>query len=340
MTYLDGASRPPAQARQRAVVVTSRSFGSGSRDVEAELREASVTVLRCGPGHDLAELREPLSHAVAWIAGTGPINRAHLELAPGLMVIARYGVGVDGIDIDAANERGVLVTNTPGANADSVADYALALLLAATRHIVDGDRAARAGDFSARQGREISALTIGIIGFGRIGRALAARLVGGFGARVLVHDPYVGDDAIVASQCTPRSLRELVEEVDAISLHLPGGGAPLVDGELLSHVRRGAILINTARADLLDEAAVAVALENGTLVAVAADVLSGEHGAASPLMQAPNVLATPHLAAQTVQSVDRMGSMATSEVLRVLRGESPIHRVPGLEPAAPLQEKQ
>lgn len=340
MTSLDGASRIPVQAAQRAVVVTSRSFGTGSLDVEAELEEAGLAVLRCGPRHDLDELREPLSHAVAWIAGTGPISRAHIALAPRLAVIARYGVGVDSIDIDAATEHGVCVTNTPGANADSVADYALALLLAAARHIVDGDCAMRAGDFSTRPGREISALTIGIIGFGRIGRAVAARIVGGFGARVLVHDPYVDADAIIASQCTPRSLHELASEADAISLHLPGGGAPLVDSRLLSRLRRGTILINTARADLLDEAAVGAALANGTLHAVAADVLGDEHGAPSPLLRSPNVIATPHLAAQTVQAVDRMGSMATSEVLRVLRGEPPVHPVPDFAPAVPLQENQ
>lgn len=314
-------------------MVTSRSFDSGEVDAAAPLCARGLEVLRSDPSHEPSQLRPALKRAVAWIAGTGSIRGEHLDLAPSLRVIARYGVGVDTVDLEEAARRGIVVTNTPGANSDSVADYALALLIAAIRHVVDGDRAARSGDRSGRPGREISALTIGIIGFGRVGRGLARRLVGGFGARVLVHDPYVEDDAIRAAGCQPGSLLNVVSQVDALSLHLPGGGLPLVGPELLTRVRRGMVLVNTARGDLLDEDAVAAALDDGTLSAVAVDVLNAEHGAGSVLLKAQNVVVTPHLAAQTVEAVDRMGTMAVAEILRVLDGEAPLY------PATRLREE-
>jgi D-3-phosphoglycerate dehydrogenase len=317
------------------VLVTSRSFGSGHADPEAALAERGLEVRRGDHRHDVQALREDLSTAVGWIAGTAPIDTTHLDLAPDLRVIARYGVGVDAVDLQAAAAHGVTVTNTPGANAESVADHALALMLAAARHLVAGDRSARAGDWSARPGRELSALTVGIVGFGRIGQALARRLVGGFGARVLAYDPYMKAEAVHAAGCLPCDLSSLVQKADVVSLHVPGGGRPLVDAELLAALRPGAILVNTARGDLLDEAAVAAALVDGRLGALAVDVLSAEPADASPLLRAPNVIVTPHLAAQTAEAVDRMGTMAADEVLRVLSGELPLHPVsPPLTPEA------
>src|ERR1700749_2849398 len=165
------------------VLVTSRSFSTGTQDLVERLRAA---------GHDLAALDEPLGRAVGWIAGTGPVTAEHLRRAPQLRVVARYGVGVDAVDLVAAAARGVVVTNTPGANSDAVADHALALLLARLRDVPCGDRRVRRGDWSARRGRELGSLTVGVLGFGRIGRGVARRLAG-FGATVLAHDPFLDD---------------------------------------------------------------------------------------------------------------------------------------------------
>jgi D-3-phosphoglycerate dehydrogenase / 2-oxoglutarate reductase len=309
------------------VLITSRSFGSGSPEPERALRSAGLEPVRADPRHELALLREPLGRATAWIAGVGPISADHLALAPGLRVIARYGVGTDSVDLDAARARDVVVTNTPGSNSEAVADHTLALLFGALRHVVAGDRAVRAGDWSARPGRELGELTVGLVGFGRVGRAVARRLVGGFGTRVLAHDPFVDPEEVRAAGCEPVTLEELADRCDVLSLHRAGGGEPVVNERLLARARRGAILVNTARGDLVDEPAVAAALELGTLSAAALDVLAGDDGAESPLLGAPNVVVTPHIGAQTREAVDRTGEMAVDGVLRVLAGDEPEHRV-------------
>jgi D-3-phosphoglycerate dehydrogenase len=321
------APRGDLAALTGTVLVTSRSFGSGHADPAAALAARGLEIRRGDHGHDVEALAAELATAVGWIAGTGPIDARHLDLAPNLRVIARYGVGVEAVDLAAAAAHSVTVTNTPGANAESVADHALALMLAAARHLVTGDRSARAGDWSARPGRELSALTIGIVGFGRIGQALAHRLVHGFGARVLVHDPYIKPEAVHAAGAKPCGLAALAQQADVLSLHVPGGGQPLIDAELLATMRPGAILVNTARGDLLDEAAVAAALTEGRLGALAVDVLGTEPAADSPVLDAPNVIVTPHLAAQTAEAVDRMGTMAADEVLRILSGDPPLNPV-------------
>jgi D-3-phosphoglycerate dehydrogenase / 2-oxoglutarate reductase len=308
------------------VLVTSRSFGSGHQDTAEPLVRRGLRVVRASPKHGLDDLRPELERAVGWIAGTGPITADHLDAAPRLRAIARYGVGVDAVDVDAAAAHGVVVTNTPGANAQSVADHAVALMLAALRHVVAGDGAARAGDWSARPGRELGALTVGLVGFGRIGRAVARRLTGGFGSRVLVHDPFVADEAIQAEGCTSAA-REDLAAADVLSLHAPGGDEPIVGPALLARLQPHAIVVNTARGDLLDEAAVAAALQEGRLGAAALDVLAAEPAADSPLLRAPNVIVTPHVAAQTAEAIDRMGAMAVEDLLRVLDGLAPAHPV-------------
>jgi D-3-phosphoglycerate dehydrogenase len=312
-----------------SVLVTSRSFSSGSRDLLAELAAAGLDVVRGPATHDPEALRGPLASAVAWIAGTGPVTAAHLAAAPRLRIVARYGVGVDAVDLSAAATRGVVVTNTPGANSDAVADHAVALLLAALRGVAAGDRRVRAGDWSVRRGRELGSLTVGVAGFGRIGRGVARRLAG-FGTAVAAYDPFVAPDAVRSLGAEPMALEDMAAGCYAVSLHAPGGRR-LVDAAWLRRARPGLVVVNTARADLVDEDAVAEALRAGRLGAYAADTLATEGtAAASPLLAedlADRVLITPHIAAQTVEAVDRMSSAATAEVLAVLSGADPAHPV-------------
>jgi phosphoglycerate dehydrogenase-like enzyme len=264
-----------------------------------------------------------LSAAVAWIAGTAPVSADHLERAPNLRVVVRYGTGTEAVDVNAAEARGILVANTPGANAAAVADLTVGLILSVLRHVVDGDRAVRAGKWPALRGRELGALTVGIVGFGQIGRAVAQRLRGGFGSRLVVCDPFVDANDICAAGAEFGGLDDVLAAADVLTLHAPGGGPALVDSAALKRIRKGAIIVNTARAELLDEDAVAAALVADYLGGVAVDVSS----AGSPLLTAPRVVVTPHLGAQTVEAVDRMGMWAAEEVVRVLRGEPPLHRV-------------
>jgi D-3-phosphoglycerate dehydrogenase / 2-oxoglutarate reductase len=319
----------PESARLDVVLVTPWSFGSGDADPEAELRAAGLDVVRGEPDHDLAALAEPLGRAVAWIASASPVRAEHLDAAPRLRVIARFGTGTDAVDLAAAAARGIVVARTPGANAESVADHAVGLMLAALRHLVAADRAVRAGEWRPpARGRELGALTVGIVGYGAVGRAVARRVRAGFGSRVLAHDPFL----TAADGAQLVGLEDLLAAADVISLHLPASDAPLVDATLLARVRPGAVLVNTARGSLLDEDAVADALRSGRLGAVAVDVLADEPATDSPLLAAPNVTVTPHLAALTTQAIDRMGMESVAEVLRVLRGQPVLNPVKETSP--------
>jgi D-3-phosphoglycerate dehydrogenase len=308
------------------VLVTSRSFSSGSRDIVEELARDGITVLTGPPDHDLATLAPLLADTDGWIAGTGPVTDAHFALAPRLRIVARYGVGVDAVDLAAAGRRGIVVTNTPGANSGAVADHALALILSALRGVAAGDRRVRAGSWTVRRSRELGGLTVGVIGFGRIGRGVAERLRG-FGCRVLASDPFLPAAAILAAGAEPVTPADLAARSDVITLHAPGDQL-IVDAGWLGTVRAGVILINTARADLVDENALSQALRDGRVGSYAADTLSTESKGsdASPLLAddlADRVTLTPHSAAQTVEAVDRMGAGAAEAVRAVLHDRDP-----------------
>ena len=318
------------------VLVSSRSFSSGDLDAAGELTAAGCQVVTGPADHDLDALVPLLASASAWIAGTGPVTAAHLDAAPRLRLVARYGVGVDAVDLAAAAERRVMVTNTPGANTDAVADHTLALMLAALRDVTLGDRGVRAGDWSVRRTRQLGQLTVGIVGLGRIGRAVATRLRG-FGATLLGYDPWIPDHAFVDAGVDAVGMIELARRSDVITLHLPGHEV-VVDGAFLSRTKPDLILVNTARAKLVDEAALAAALRKGRLRTYASDVLQSEAGSsASPLLAddlVDRTLFTPHAGAQTVGAVDRMGRGAVDAVLALVDGAPPGNLVPVPELAA------
>lgn len=315
----DPVTGDPASAL--TVLVTSRSFSTGNRDLVEELAADGIAVITGPANHDLDTIAPLLGRADGWIAGTGPVTDAHLALAPRLRVLARYGVGVDAVDLAAAERRGIVVTNTPGANSGAVADHALALILAALRGVTAGDRRVRAGRWTVDRSRELGSLIVGIVGFGRIGRGVACRL-SGFGCRILVSDPFVTDAEIRAAGATPVTPEQLGGQADVITLHAPGNQR-IVDRAWLAHTRPGLILVNTARADLIDEPALATALRDRRVAAYAADTIATESGGRdSPLLAADLadwVTLTPHSAAQTVEAVDLMGAGATSAVRAVLR---------------------
>jgi D-3-phosphoglycerate dehydrogenase len=305
-------------------------------DLVARLAEAGHSV-RTGPAdHDLEALRPLLAGADAWVAGTGPVTAAHLEAAPRLRIVARYGVGYEAVDVPAAARRGIVVTNTPGANSSAVADHAVGLMLAVLRGIPEGDRRVRAGDWRVLRGRELGSLRVGFVGFGRIGQGVAARL-SGFGARLAVHDPWVADDVLDAFGATRVDAAAIPAECDLVTLHSPGGGT-VVDAGWLAAARPGLVLVNTARPELVDEGAAALALRSGVLAGFAADTLAGDtRGDASPLLApefADRVVVTPHFGAQTLEAVDGMGGLAVDNVLAVLAGQDAPYPVPGSAPSA------
>jgi D-3-phosphoglycerate dehydrogenase / 2-oxoglutarate reductase len=302
------------------VLVTSRSFSSGSGDLIGELTAAGADVIHGPVDHDLPTLSSVLSRTTAWIAGTGPITRSHIVAAPNLRLIARYGVGVDAVDLDAAADLGVVVTNTPGANTDAVADHALALTLALLRHIVPANRDARAQRWRPRLGREVASLDIGVVGFGHIGRSFSARMLA-LGSTVSAYDPLLTARDLAAAGVKPTALADL-SSCDVVSLHAPGGRV-LIDADWLADVKPGLLLVNTARASLVDEAAIADALRRGALGGYAADDLGPDPtDSTHPVLAddlADIVVVTPHCAAQTEEAVDTMSTSVTRAVLAVLK---------------------
>lgn len=312
---------------EHVALVTSRSFSSGAVDLIGLLEGQGVEVIRGPADHDLAALEPLLARSTAWIAGASPVTATHLDAAPRLRLIARYGVGVDAVDMSAAQQRGVLVTNTPGANSEAVAEHALALLFAALRNVVSGDRGVRQQNWAVSRARQLASLRVGIAGYGRIGQALGTRLRL-LGAEACAYDPVLPVEVLTATGASPISLADLAG-CDVVSLHAPGDNL-LVDGEWLS-AANGLLLINTARSSLVDETAVAAALRAGLLKTYAADEVGAGHGETdSPLLAddlVDQVILTPHSAAQTVEAVDLMGSGAVDAVLAVMAGRMPEHVV-------------
>lgn len=311
------------------IIISSRSFSSGSVDLIAKISAAGFTPKFVDSKHDLAELAQELPSAVAWIAGTSKITSDALNLAPNLKIIARYGVGFESVDITAARNRGIIVTNTPGANSLAVAELTIGLTLNALRAISTSAGQVRNADWSVIRGNQLEGSIVGIIGFGRIGRILAQKF-DALGCELWISDPFIDANEIKSAGYLTKSISEIAEGANVVSLNAPGDGA-IVDKNWFKTSLKGQVIVNSARAELVDENSVAEALISGQLFAYAADTLLGEKNSSnSPLMAsdiADKVTITAHLGAQTVAAIDLMGSMATENVLEVLAGKAPINPV-------------
>ena len=255
------------------------------------------------------------------------VSREVLERAKRLRVIGRGGVGLENIDLEAARERGITVVYTPAAATDSVAELTIGLMIGLVRRISAGDAAVRSGRLAeVRQswtGRELSELTLGIVGLGRIGRAVARRCRRGFGMSILYND--IVAPGWLDFAATAVGKEELYARSDIISLHVPLTDQThhLIDDNALAKFKSGAVLINTARGAVVENGALARALTSGTLAGAALDVFDPEPPPADDvLLGAPNTLFTPHIGARTERGLDRMNDVV-DDVIRVLEGEPP-----------------
>ncbi len=253
------------------------------------------------------------------------ITRRVIEAATHLRLIAKIGVGVENIDIPAASGRGIPVTNCPGANAVAVAEAALGLMLAASRRIPQGMEKLKEGGW--REGiwiaGEMSGATFGIVGFGNIGREVA-RLLTGFGGRVLAFDAFVGEEAVREAGAEPVDLDTLTRASDFVSIHcsLTPETRHMFDAERFRMMKKSAVLVNCARGAIVDEAALVAALQEGEIASAGLDVFEEEPPRAdNPLFALPNAVVTPHIAGASRQARERVNRMAGENVLAVLRGE-------------------
>jgi D-3-phosphoglycerate dehydrogenase / 2-oxoglutarate reductase len=311
--------KPCAEA---TVLVTPRSFGVDDPEIRRELEAAvgEVRYSRYGRPLRAEELSGEVGDIDGLIAGLDEIDETVFAAAPSLRVIARYGVGTSNIDLHAAAEHGVVVTNTPGANAEAVAELTIGLMLALARSIVQAARATRAGDWPSMRGVELHGRTVGILGLGKIGCAVAQRAAA-LGCDVMAHDPYVDVSAAAPLNVRLTSKEEVVASADFLTLHLTATPESfgIVNRELLKRMRRGAYLVNTARGELIVEEDLLWALESGQLRGAALDTLQNEPPARdSSLLERDDVIVTPHLGAHTTEAAGVMGRTTVSELLAVL----------------------
>lgn len=321
-------------------MVTVSAPGRPRIVVTEPIAEAGLTILRrAGDVHiahqtTRAGLRGALACADALVVRSSPVTASLLDLAPRLRVIGRHGAGLDNIDLDAARARGITVVNTPGANARSVAEFvmlaALALgrqLVTARQHLVDGalhDHGSLPGAVvaSGLEGRMVQGRVFGVIGLGAIG-ARVAELATAFGAEVLATDP--------ALRAAPPGVRltdidTVIRSSDLLSLHVPLTPATtrLIDAAAIAAMPPRSLLVNTSRSGVVDDQAVIAALDSGHLGGYAVDVYDPEPpDRADPLLHHPRVLATPHMAAMTVDALAQMARMVAEGVAAALAGDIP-----------------
>lgn len=257
------------------------------------------------------------------------VDTALLEALPRLRLIASYGVGTNHLDLDACRRHGVTVTNTPGVLTDTTADHAFALLLAAARRVAEGDRLVRRGGWRETDpgfflGTNVSGKTLGLVGFGRIGQAVARR-ARGFDMPVLYAAPR--ETELAGARRVP--LEVLLAESDFVSLHVPLTPATegMFDAAAFARMKPGAILVNTARGPVVDDGALAAALRSGRLAAAGLDVFRDEPRVPPEFLGLENVVLTPHLGSGTRETRAAMASMVAEEVVRFARGAEPLHPV-------------
>lgn len=302
--------------------------------VIGRIKPEGMAVLQAKPGlevrvvadDDPAALRAAARTAAAILVRTTPIGADVIEAAPQLRVVSRHGVGYDNVDIAALNARGIPLAIAVQANRVSVAEHTLAMLLTLAKAALPHDAAVRAGHWAIRnelRAFELFAKRLLLVGLGRIGREVATR-ARAFGMVVAVHDPYVDPATLADLGCLAApSLDQAVAEADAISLHLPLTEATrhVIDARRLALMKRGAILVNTARGGLIDETALAAALTAGGLRGAGIDVFADEPPRPdNPLLAAPNALLSPHNAGVTEESMVRMATEAAQNILEVLDG--------------------
>ena len=327
------------------ILITSTSFGQKDK-LPIELLQSKgyeIAWNESGKPLSAADLIEKLDGCVGVIAGldyfTAEVfekvfekaanQRERADAPPGLKVVARYGVGFDRVDLEAAKKAGVIVTNTPTANSDSVADLAVGLMLAAARHIVEAHRQTMEGGWPKLFGVSLFQKTVGLVGLGRIG-ARVARRVKGFDCRTLVYDPFIDAETAAQNGCQKvDTLDALLSEADFVSLHSPATPTTnrMINRQTLSLMKPTAILVNTARGELIDEADLFEALKNKVIGGAGLDAHAVEPPQIEHYQNVPNLVIAPHMGAYTTEALYNMAMDSANDLIAVLEGREPLYRI-------------
>jgi D-3-phosphoglycerate dehydrogenase len=321
------------------------------------LAEAGVELLRRQHQVDAraSMTREELLAAVASadalvVRSATQVDAEVLEAGRDLKVVARAGIGLDNVDVATATRLGIMVVNAPQSNVISAAEHTVALILALARNVPQADAALREGHWerSRFQGTELYGKTLGVIGFGRVGTLVAQRMLA-FGMRLLAYDPYVSRERAAQLGVELGSLSEVLASADVVTIHLPktADTTGLIGEQELAAMKPGARLVNTARGGIVDELALAKAIEAGHLAGAAVDVFAEEPTTSSPLFALQNVVVTPHLGASTAEAQDKAGITIAEQLLLALSGQFVPNAVnveagavpDALRPFLPLVEK-
>ena len=319
-------------SERRTVLITARFFDTQAIDA---IRAHGFGILTGGMAFDgvdstiTGEMNLALQKSCAWIMGIPPVDRTVLKRYPNLQVLARRGVGYDTIDVQAVKDLGRVLTVTPGSNEPTVADHTVGLMLSVGKRFFESHIRMQSGVKTSVVGRELYGKTVGLIGLGRIARLVARRL-SGFDVRVLAHDPYATQDVARDAVVEIVGLDELLNQSDFISLHAPltEKTRHLINAKTLEQMKPEAILINTARGELVDDAALLTALKTGKLAGAGLDVLGSERDPSlesitNELLALPNVVCTQHTGGSSHEGLARANMLAAQCVISGLNG-SPV----------------
>ena len=303
------------------IVTTSPGFGKHGR-VPDEIDRRGWELVRCA---DAEEVARNIGRADALVVGLVPVSAETLAGANNLKAVVKHGVGVDNIDISACTAAGLPVCNTPGANADAVAELAVGLMFAMARFIPQGHTSVTSGGWDRKVGTQLGGKVLGIVGLGNIGKRLA-KLAQGLGMQIVAADKYPDTAFAESNGIEMLDLENLLGRADYVSLHVFGGAdnAALINDETLKLMKPDAALINLARGEVVDLDAVASALEAGQLGAVAIDAYVTEPPDTNhPVFKHPRAVFTPHSGADTKEAVENVGLMAIESLDAVLEGRTP-----------------
>ena len=321
------------------ILVTPLSVTAEGHPALERLTRAGFEIVMSPAGKMPAasDLKQLLPGCVGWLAGVEPITDDVLSAASDLRIISRNGTGIDAIDLESARRRGIEIRRADGANARGVAELAIGMILALARSLPFSDAAIKAGGWSRRKGFELEGKTLGVVGYGKIGRIVAA-LARGLGMQVVGHDPFaeklhLTSDLPIGGQAASDPPLVKLDEVFALShvitLHCPppADGRPLVDARRLGLAKPGVVIVNTARHELVDIPALVAAIERGHVAGAALDVFDAEPPVERSHLASDRILATPHIGGFTDESVDRAVDVAVTNLLDAL----------SLQPAASMR---
>jgi D-3-phosphoglycerate dehydrogenase len=321
------------------ILLTTTSYQDTPGDHHALLESAGAEIIRQRGPLSEARMLELAGDFDAFLCGDDEITQAVIDQSlPKLKIIAKYGIGVDKIDVDYATSRNIPVSFCPGVNHTTVAEHVFMLLLALEKNLIEQANATASGGWKRMTGHEIFGKTMGIIGLGRIGREVAIRAKA-FGMKCVACDVY-WPEAFAHEQGVERadSVAKVLALADVVSLHtnLTAETRNLISAATLSQMKDGAILLNCGRGELANAADIAAVLESGRLAGYGADVLDEEPPPADhPLLGAKNCIITPHVGSRTYESVQRQATMATQNLIRLLKGEKALAQVNDVPPPNP-----